>query len=210
MTKLGTGSHLTQRGLCTNHEGRHAIAHIEFKTSAVGIPQLSCVVISRSRMLVQSSRCVFDIFYKIIHKILHSIVLAPTFSLRMSLVCCRFRIDGFVSKACGRFRFLADAMAAAAATPTGPAAGAGRGAGHVIGWPPVRGAAGNRIPEAPGTVGFLSVSTLERVTPGRAARQPEPDAGPVTWPAPLQTCSGSAAPAGEPPVRCTAPSRVIT
>ena len=40
----------------------------------------------------------------------------------ISLVCCRFLIEGFVSKECGRFRFFPVAMAAAAATPIGPAA----------------------------------------------------------------------------------------
>lgn len=39
---------------------------------------------------------------------------------RRSLVCCRFLIDGLVSKECGRFRFFPVAMAAAAATPIGP------------------------------------------------------------------------------------------
>lgn len=35
-------------------------------------------------------------------------------------VCCLFLIEGFVSKECGLFLFLAVAMAAAAATPIGP------------------------------------------------------------------------------------------
>lgn len=37
-----------------------------------------------------------------------------------SLVCWRFRIDGFVSNECKRRRFLPEAIAAAAATPAGP------------------------------------------------------------------------------------------
>ena len=43
-----------------------------------------------------------------------------TLNFLSSRVCCLFRIDGLVSKECGRFRFLAEAIAAAAAIPTGP------------------------------------------------------------------------------------------
>ena len=46
--------------------------------------------------------------------------LLPILYLR-SLVCCRFRLDGFVSNLCGCFLFLHDNTAAAAATPIGPA-----------------------------------------------------------------------------------------
>ena len=42
------------------------------------------------------------------------------FNLRSNRVCCRFRIDGLVSKEWGRLRFLPVAIAAAAATPIGP------------------------------------------------------------------------------------------
>lgn len=43
-------------------------------------------------------------------------------SFRNRRVCCRRRIDGFVSNECGRLRFFDELMAAAAAIPTGPVA----------------------------------------------------------------------------------------
>ena len=42
-------------------------------------------------------------------------------SLRNNRVCCRRRMDGFVSNECGRLRFFDELIAAAAAIPTGPA-----------------------------------------------------------------------------------------
>lgn len=43
-----------------------------------------------------------------------------TLSFRSNRLCCRLRMDGFVSNECGLFLFLDDTIAAAAAIPTGP------------------------------------------------------------------------------------------
>lgn len=51
-------------------------------------------------------------------RIVYSSIVALNF--RINRVCCRLRIDGFVSNECGRLRFFAVAIAAAAATPIGP------------------------------------------------------------------------------------------
>ena len=53
-----------------------------------------------------------------------------------SRVCCLFLLDGLVSKWCGCFRFLPEAIAAAAATPMGPVIVNQINAGNIIkNWP---------------------------------------------------------------------------